>query len=166
MLSDVEALFETASLAPATDRRITRRIVDAWARSARGRFPSWEALSARDLGDDRQWMFAVDLEKSTGFPFFVFVGDKLSKLSDIYLVGEESWTMSLMEKATDDIFAAAALEGPHETADTLSLCDGRRIAFRSVTVPLAADGKNVSHIAGVVYGRLETKREVSLLTVS
>lgn len=67
MLSDVADLFEAPKIAPAADRRLTRRLIDAWARSARGRFPSWKALRERDLGDDWDWVFAVDLEKAQVF---------------------------------------------------------------------------------------------------
>ena len=165
MLSDIEELFAHNGVVQGADRRVTRRIIDAWARAARGRFPSWAALRARPLGGDENWMFAVDLTKSTGFPYFTYVGEKLSKLSDVYLSGEEDWTMSLMEKATEDIFAAASLEGPHERSDTLVLCDGRRVLFRSVTVPLADDGEEVTHIAGVVYGRFATSGRPSLVAV-
>ena len=73
MLSDVATLFDT-SAAPAADRRITRRMIDAWARAARGQFPSWAALREMDLGDDWGWIFVVDLERSVGFPYFIYLG--------------------------------------------------------------------------------------------
>lgn len=155
MLSDVAALFDVAA-APAADRRITRRLVDAWACAARGQFPSWRALQEMDLGDDRDWLFAVDLAKSVGFPYFIYLGDNLARLSDVYLTGAADWTLSLLDKATADIFAAVAEEGPHFREDALTLCDGRRILMRSVTVPLADDGKTISHVAGVISGRAAT----------
>lgn len=153
MLSDVAALFE-ATPAPAADRRITRRLVDAWARAARGQFPSWAALREMDLGEDWGWMFAVDLEKSVGFPYFIYLGENLARLSDVYLSGATDWTLSLLDKATGDIYAAVAGETPHFREDTLMLCDGRRILMRSVTAPLADDGRTISHVAGVVSGRI------------
>lgn len=155
MLSDVAVLFDAAA-APAADRRITRRLVDAWARAARGQFPSWAALQEMDLGEDWGWVFAVDLAKSVGFPYFIYLGDNLARLSDVYLSGAADWTMSLLDKATADIYAAVAEEGPHFREDTLTLCDGRRILMRSVTAPLADDGKSISHVAGVLSGRVAT----------
>ena len=153
MLRDIATLFDETALAPAADRRITNRLIDAWARAARGQFPSWEALQKMDLGADWDWIFAVDLEKSVGFPYFIFLGESLAKLSDVHLSGASDWTMSLLDKATNDIFAAAAAEGPHYRDDTLTLCDGRRILMRSVTAPLAEDGCKITHVVGVAKGR-------------
>lgn len=153
MLSDVAGLFEAPELAPAADRRLTRRLVDAWARAARGRFPSWSALRERDLGDDWDWIFAVDLQKSAGFPYFIYLGEHLGKLSDVYLTGETDWTMTLLEKAAADIEAAVAAEGPHYRENTLTLCDGRKVLFRAVTAPLADNGETITHIVGAANGR-------------
>ena len=153
MLSDVAGLFEAPEFAPAAGRRLTRRLIDAWARAARGRFPSWAALRERDLGDDWGWIFAVDLEKSAGFPYFIYLGEHLAKLSDVYLTGETDWTMTLLEKAAADIEAAVAAEGPHYRESALTLCDGRKVLFRAVTAPLADDGETISHIVGAANGR-------------
>lgn len=153
MLRDVATLFDGAAMAPAADRRITNRLIDAWARAARGHFPSWAAMQDSDLGDDWNWVFAVDLECSVGFPYFIYLGDSLAKLSDVHLSGTSDWTMSLLDKATSDIFAAAAIEGPHYREDTLTLCDGRRVLLRGVTAPLADNGRDITHIIGAARGR-------------
>lgn len=152
MLSDVATLFDT-SAAPAADRRITRRLIDAWSRAARGQFPSWAALREMDLGDDWGWIFVVDLERSVGFPYFIYLGENIAKLSDVYLTGATDWTLSLLDKATDDIYAAVADEAPHFREDTLTLCDGRRVLMRSATAPLADDGHAMTHVVGVISGR-------------
>ena len=153
MFSDVSTLFDAVT-APARDRRLGRRLVDAWARAARGHFPSWTAFQEMDLGDDWDWIFAVDLEKSAGFPFFIYLGDKLSKLSDVYLSGETDFTLSLLDLAAADIFTAAAGQAPHFRDDELTLFDGRRIEFRAVTAPLADDGSTITHVVGAANGRL------------
>ena len=153
MLQDVASLFGDVAPAPATDRRITNRLIDAWARAARGYFPSWAAMQEMDLGADWDWIFAVDLEKSIGFPYFIYLGESLARLSDVHLSGETDWSLSLLDKATADVFAAAAAEGPHHRDDTLTLCDGRRILLRAVTAPLADDGRNITHVIGVANGR-------------
>lgn len=154
MLSDVAELFGEPVVTPAADRRLTRRLVDAWARAARGQFPSWEAMQHSDLGDDWDWVFAVDLEKSVGFPFFIYLGHHLAKLSDVHLCGESDWTLSLLDKATADIYAAVASEAPHYRDDALTLCDGRRLLLRSVTAPLADNGVEITHVIGAASGRL------------
>jgi hypothetical protein len=153
MLSEVADLFgPSIGAQPAADRRATRRFVDAWTRASRGRFPSWRAIRTMDLGDDWNWIFCVDLEKSSGFPYFIYLGAHLAKLSDVYLTGDTDWTMSLLDKSTADIEACVALEGPHHRDDELVLCNGRRIMFRSVTAPLADNGHSITHVAGVVSG--------------
>ena len=154
MLSDVAELFGEEYVAPSTDRRLTRRLVDAWARSARGQFPSWQAMQDSGLGDDWDWVFAVDLEKSVGFPYFIYLGHCLAKLSDVHLSGEADWTITLLDKATADIYSAVAAEAPHFRDDALTLCDGRRLLFRAVTAPLAEDGQNITHVIGAASGRL------------
>lgn len=153
MLSEVHRLFDNTVAAPPSDRRLSRRFLDAWTQAARGAFPSWRALRAMDLGEDWNWVFAVDLKRSTGFPYFIYLGAHLAKLSDVYLSGDADWTLSLLDKATAEIDAAVAAEGPSFREDELTLCNGRRILFRCITAPLAENGRAITHVAGVVNGR-------------
>lgn len=165
MLSDVAELFGDNAVAPAADRRLTRRLVDHWARAARGQFPSWDAMKEADLGEDWDWAFVIDLEKSVGFPYFVYIGDRLARLSDVYLSGEDDWTLTILDKATADIYAAVAGEAPHFRDDSLVLCDGRRLLFRSVTAPLAEDGTKITHVIGATSGRIAIDAEPALRLV-
>jgi hypothetical protein len=119
-----------------------------------------------DLGEDWDWIFVVDLERSVGFPYFIFLGDSLSKLSDVYLTGATDWTLSLLDKAVADIQAAVADEAPHFREDTIVLCDGRTVLMRSATAPLADDGRTVSHVVGVVSGRIAPKNRPYLKTIA
>lgn len=153
MLGEIHTLFGDAAVAPRGDRRLTRRFLDAWTQSARGVFPSWRDMRAIDLGEDWNWAFVVELKRSTGFPFFIYLGANLAKLSDVYLSGDADWTLSLLDKATSEVDAAVAAEAPIMREDELTLCNGRRIFFRCVTAPLAEDGEAITHVAGVVSGR-------------
>ena len=153
MLSEVEELFGDVVISPPSDRRMTRRLLNAWARSARGRFPSWRDMRGADLGGDWNWVFVVDWKKSVGFPYFVYLGRNLAKLTDVYLCGEEDWTTSLLDVATTQIQAAVQTEAPHFHDDELVLCDGRKILFRAMTAPLAEDGETISHVFGAASGR-------------
>ncbi|MEQ1930048.1 MAG: hypothetical protein ABL957_05885 [Parvularculaceae bacterium] len=153
MLNEITALFgETVAAAPPADRRATRRFVDLWTNAARGRYPSWRAMRDLNLGTDWDWAFCVDLEKSAGFPYFVYLGAHLAKLSDVYLSGDTDWTLSLLDKATGEVDACVSLEGPHFREDELRLYNGRRVLFRCVTAPLADNGEKITHVAGVVSG--------------
>ncbi len=163
MLSDISELFDCAARDPALDRRLARRLVDIWARTARGRFPSWAAFQENDLGSDWNWIFVVDLERSLGFPYFIYLGEQLAKMSDIHLSGETDWTMTVLEKAASDIYGAVIEEGPHHREDILTLCDGRKVQFRAVTAPLADDGETISHIIGAATGRFVQKPPLSVV---
>lgn len=153
MLADLVEIFDSVDAPPLSDRRLTRRMLDAWARTARGSFPSWGAMQRVDLGDDWNWAFVVDLRQSVGFPYFVYLGPRLAKLADVHLSGASDWTMSLLDKATSQIEAAARAAAPQFWEDELVLCDRRRIQFRSMTAPLADDGETISHVIGVANGR-------------
>ncbi len=153
MLNEVSELFSDVVISPAADRRMTQRLLNAWARATRGRFPAWSDMRRIDLGADWNWAFVVDLEKSVGFPYFIYLGRSLAKLSDVYLTGADDWTISLLDKASCDIQAAVKAEAPHFRDDDLILCDGRRVLFRSVTAPLAEDGETITHVFGAASGR-------------
>lgn len=157
MLSDVTGLFESAVAGSAADRRLSRRLTDVWARTARGRFPSWELFQEADLSDDWDWMFVVDIERSAGFPYFIYLGEHLAKLSDVFLCGPRDWSATLLEKATEDIFSAVQDEGPYMREDNLTLCDGRSVLFRAVVLPLADDGETITHVVGAANGRFSHK---------
>lgn len=153
MLSEVSQLFHGQSGAsPAADRRATRRFVEAWMQATQGAFPSWDDVRLVDLGEDWNWVFAVDLEKSTGFPYFTYLGANLAKLSDVYLSGDADWTLSLLDKATLEIDACVSARAPREREDELVLCNGKKILFRSVTAPLSEGGVHITHVAGIVNG--------------
>ncbi|MEO1251257.1 MAG: hypothetical protein AAFW81_02780 [Pseudomonadota bacterium] len=153
MLSDVAELFEGAA-APSPDRRATRRFADAWTQSGRGGFPSWTQLKRIVSADDLDWMYVVDCDKSAGFPFFVFMGLRLSRLSDIFVCGDADTGLSVLDKVTADVSAAIAGEAPHFREETLTLCDGRRLQMRAVTAPLSENGDAITHVAGAVSGRV------------
>jgi hypothetical protein len=105
-----------------------------------------------ELGEDWNWAFAVDLAKSVNFPYFIYLGSSLAKLSDVYLSGDTDWTMSLLDKATAEIYACVEAEAPHQREDELVLCNGQRLLFRCVTAPLADNGRTITHVAGVASG--------------
>ena len=160
MLSDVAELLDGVAMTPSADRRLTRRFVDLWARAARGRYPSWEALQEMELGEDLDWMFVVDYERSIGFPFYIHLGQRLAKFSDVFLCGTSDFGLSLLNKATDDIFSAVAEQGPHFRDETQILCDGRQVHLRAVTAPLADDGENITHVVGAVNGRFAASTQL------
>lgn len=154
MLSEISDLFNDAIVSPPSDRRMSRRLLNVWARTARGRFPSWGDMRSIDLGEDWNWTFVVDVKKSVGFPYFVYLGQNLAKLSDVYLSGASDWTVSVLDRATDDIDATVIAEAPHTTENDLVLWDGRTLQFRALMAPLADDGEIITHVFGAASGRI------------
>ncbi len=152
----IEALLEEPEATGMYDRRRAERLIGAWARAARGFYPSWEKMQQTDLGDDWRWAFAVDVEQSIGFPYFIYLGKGLAKLSDLYLAGSEEWAMSILDHVASVLGEAVAQNEPVMIEDELLLPNNRILSFRCVTTPLADDGENTSHLMGVVSGRLKT----------
>ncbi len=149
------ALFQSQFSAPALgDRRIIHRFMKVWAQCARGGFPSWSDLRAHDLGQDWNWLFVVDLAKSGTFPHFDYLGADLAKLADVHLAGGGDWAISILDRAAEDINAAVADQGPHLAEDTLMLDDGRAVLFRCMTAPLSEKDQVITHVVGVISGRL------------
>lgn len=155
MLDEMSTIFSEAEAEPAHDRRLTQRFIAHWTQAGRGAWPSWEAFRTVDLGADWNWVFAVDLKRSQGFPHFIFLGSRLARLSDVYLTGDENWTVSLLDRATAEVDATVAAGSPVTRDSRLTLFNGRRILFRSVTAPLSADGGAITHVCGVASGRPE-----------
>ncbi len=142
-------------IAPPADRRLTQRLIEVWLRAARGRFPSWTDMRRVDLGEDWNWVFVVDIEKSVSFPHFIYLGSRLAELSSVYLATATDFSLSLLDEATASINLAVASEGPRQSSNELMLADGRKIYFRSMTAPLADDGETISHVVGCAFGRVE-----------
>lgn len=144
-----------AIIAPPADRRLTQRLIEVWLRAARGRYPSWAEMRRFDLGEDWNWVFVVDLEKSVGFPHFIYLGSRLAQLSSVYLATATDFSLSLLDEATALISLAVASQGPRQVSNELALADGRKVLFRSMTAPLAEDGETITHVVGCAFGRLE-----------
>lgn len=155
MISEAAGHQGLAIIAPPADRRLTQRLIEVWLRTARGRFPSWADMRRVDLGEDWNWVFVVDLEKSAAFPHFIYLGSRLAQLSSVYLATATDFSLSLLDEATASINLAVASEGPRQSANELTLADGRRVLFRSMTAPLAEDGETITHVVGCAFGRVE-----------
>ena len=142
-------------IAPPADRRLTQRLIEVWLRTARGRFPSWADMRRVDLGADWNWVFVVDIREAGPFPHFTYLGSELSRLSSVYLSTATDFSLSLLDEATATISLAVTSGAPRQSANELTLADGRKILFRSMTAPLAEDGETITHVVGCAFGRVE-----------
>ncbi|WP_428409823.1 hypothetical protein [Hyphococcus sp.] len=148
----LEALGRTPS-ARITERRVTERVRNKWARIARGRLPSLNEIEALNFGPDRLYCFAVDLRLSDIFPYFIFMGEAISRYSTAYPLGDARREKTLLDTAIAKMDEAALSRAPVEYSDIKELDDGRRVAFRTVLLPVSENGTDVTHIFGAARGR-------------
>ena len=135
------------------ERRLTWRVEMRWRDRARGRLPSWREMRGSDFGDDLAYCFAVDLRLSDTRPYFIFIGDALWRFSGLYLAGKGQWETALIDVAAAKMNEAALNRAPVSYVGALRLDGGRRAAFRSVILPLADNGVDVTHVFGAASGQ-------------
>ncbi len=136
-----------------TERRLTERIRQKWAGIANGRLPSLREIESLNLGLDRDFCFAVDMRLSDILPYFVFMGEELSKYSTLYPTGDPRREKTLLDTAIAKIDEAALTRQPVNYSAIARLADGRRIAFRSILLPVSENGIDVSHVFGAAKGK-------------
>lgn len=138
----------------ATERRLTERVKSKWARLARGRLPSLREVEDLNLGPDRPYCFAIDLRLSDIFPYFIFMGDEITRFSAAYPLGDPRREKTLLDAAMAKMDEAALARAPVEYSDIKKLDNGRRVAFRSILLPVSENGQDVTHIFGAAKGRM------------
>ncbi len=137
-----------------TERRLTARVQNKWARIAQGRLPSLREVEELNLGPDRPFCFAIDLRLSDVFPYFVFMGEELTRFSSAYPLGDPRREKTVLDAAMAKMDEAALSRKPVEYSDIKKLDDGRRVGFRSILLPVSENGQDVSHIFGAAKGRM------------
>lgn len=135
------------------ERRLTRRIEKTWKQKVNGRLPAWADIEALDLGEDWDFCFAVDLRLSDSEPYFIYLGDTLCQFSNLFLSKPSQWRRTLLDSATQKMDEAALSKTPVSHSDILRLEDGRRVIFRTVLLPLADNGVDVTHMFGAASGK-------------
>lgn len=153
MKTDVMEKPGGGALKRVTERRLTERVRNKWARVARDRLPTLQEVEAISFGPDRAFCFAVDLRLSDVFPYFLFMGDELATYSTIYPLGDPRREKTLLDTAIAKMDEAAITRAPVEFSDIKKLDDGRRIAFRSILLPVSENGTDVTHIFGAARAR-------------
>jgi len=140
-------------LAHATERRLTERVRRHWEAIAASRLPRLSEIEALNLGEDRPFCFVVDLRLSDIFPYFVFMGEELSRYSTFYPIGDPRREKTLLDTAIAKMDQAALTRAPVDYCDITRLDDGRRVAFRSILLPVSENGEDVSHVFGAARGK-------------
>ena len=139
------------------ERRLTRRIETLWREKARenaaGGLPSWREFEACVANEDLSFCFAVDMRISDSRPYFIFIGDALWRFSGVYLAGKTQWETALIDIAAAKMNEAALNKSAVPYLGHLRLDGGGRMTFRSVILPLADNGVDVTHVFGAASGR-------------
>lgn len=135
------------------ERRMTERIRQHWANLANGRIPYLKEVEQLNLGLDRDYCFAVDLRLSDILPYFIFMGDQLSRYASVYPMDDPHREKTLLDTAIAKMDEAALNRKPVNYSAVTRLGNGRRIAFRSILLPVSENGRDVSHIFGAAKGK-------------
>jgi len=137
------------------ERRLNRRIYNYWdAKRAGVCFPQPGEILPEDIGEDWPYCFILDISGCFGFSKFDYLGKELAKFSGVFLSGRHDWTRTVLDKATEQVSKVVKNGGPVFCDDELTLFDGRRLLFRSVLLPLSADGRSITHLLGAANGKL------------
>ena len=136
-----------------SERRLTQRVRNKWLRISRDRLPTLEEVQEINFGPDWPFCFAVDLRLSDIFPYFIFMGEELSRYSTLYPMGDPRREKTLLDTAIAKMDEAALGRAPVEFSDVKRLDDGRRVAFRSILLSVSENGRDVTHIFGAASGR-------------
>ncbi|MEM9616321.1 MAG: hypothetical protein AAF936_00025 [Pseudomonadota bacterium] len=135
------------------ERRLTRRVEKSWRSCIHDCLPAWSDIQKLELGRDWDYCFAIDLRLSSGFPYFIYMGDGLCRFSNIYLSGRRHCEETLLDIATSKMDEAALSRAPVFYDSALRLFNRRRIVFRSVLLPLSSNGADVTHVFGAANGK-------------
>ncbi|MEO1251258.1 MAG: hypothetical protein AAFW81_02785 [Pseudomonadota bacterium] len=136
------------------ERRLTQRVRRTWSECADGRLPSWDDVQALDIGDDWRSCFAVDLALSDPDPYFIYIGEDLARLSEVYFTGANGRHGAVIDLVAARIEEAVITRRAVSHDEQAALGDGGRIAFRCVLLPLSNNGRDVSHVFGAANGKL------------
>jgi len=83
-----------------TERRLTERVKNKWLRAARDRLPSLKEVETINFGPDKPFCFTVDLRLSDVFPYFLHMGEELTKYSTVYPMGDPRCSIRRWRKWT------------------------------------------------------------------
>ena len=135
------------------ERRMTERIRQKWSQLAAVRLPTLPEVEQLNLGLDREYTFAIDLRLSDIFPYFIYMGERLAGYSVLYPAGDPRREKTLLDAAMMKMDEAALTRKPVDYSAVARLDDGRRVAFRSILLPVSENGRDVSHIFGAAKGK-------------
>ncbi|MEM8987370.1 MAG: hypothetical protein AAGC95_11680 [Pseudomonadota bacterium] len=138
-----------------TERRLSHRLFLHWLMQAgEAPYASYEDISPDQLGEDWDWCFILDVEKSSDFPYFTHLGKQLAGYSGVLLTGCSDWSCTVLDKATEKVEEMLRDRAPLLVQDELTLFNKNRLLFRSILLPLSDDQRTITHVLGAANGKL------------
>ena len=98
--------------------------------------------------------FVLEMNSNTEAPYFHYLGDSLAKYSGVFLGGENDWSLTLLDKATERLRDTVDHRQPVMLEDEILRYDGTRLLFRSILMPLSDDGENINYVLGAANGKI------------
>lgn len=135
------------------DQKVIRRVGNIWRALAGAKLPSWNDLRAADLGAALPCCFTVDLSLSSGFPYFIYVGEAAAQLEALPACDAFQRELSPVELAAGSMDEAALSRAPVHHSGVVRCLDRRNLLWRSILLPLSDNGVDVSHILGAVSAK-------------
>ena len=135
------------------DRRLAGRVLACWQKHSGDRLPAWRDIKEADFGEDWPFCFAVDLSLSVSFPYYIYMGDAVSRLADPLIPASGGWFPAPLDIVIEKLEEAALSREPVSYRDTVTFPGGKKGHFRGVLLPLADNGVDVSHIFGAINGK-------------
>lgn len=137
------------------ERRLSLQILSYW-NEVRGNraFPALDDISGEHIPDLWPWCFILDTQKDHPTPHFHYLGSNIAKYSGIFLSGKDDWRLTLLDKAAEHLKETLNAREPLLLESDLVRFDGKRIAFRSIMLPLSEDQERVTHVLGAANGKI------------
>ncbi len=137
------------------ERRLVYRIMRYWQKQSQGRpYPSLSDIDATAIADMWPSCFVLETGASAEAPYFHYLGSSLAKYSGVFLGGENDWSLTLLDKATERFQDAVQHRQPVMLEDEVVRYDGTELLFRSILLPLSDDGENINYLLGAANGKI------------
>jgi hypothetical protein len=150
--------------AAATERRAVRRVLQHW-RTICGRheFPSRDDIDPAEIAADWRSCFIVDLAGRRDVPVFLYVGValRIAALGDAVSARiTQCPPGTVLAIATNDIDQVIESRLP-VSRNGAAMHEGEAVLFRSILLPLSADGTQIDAVLGAAnFRRVERSRLV------
>ena len=120
------------------ERRLVYRIMRYWQKQCGTRqYPCLSDIDPEAISEMWPSCFVLEMKNSAEAPYFHYLGSGLAKYSGVFLGGENDWSLTLLDKATERLQDAVDHRQPVMLEDEIVRYDGTQLLFRSILLPLS-----------------------------